>query len=231
SIFSIAKKTGLSLKEIKKRNRLRADKLRIGQKLALSSPVKTKEIATRGVAKNVVVTKVAASEGESEDDGNNDDGDLSPEDNGLELGKDEEANADLEPLGKWTSPDERTLFVRVVKGFLGTPYRFGGSSIRGLDCSAFVKKIYQVFGINLPRTASEQSHVGKRVARDELEVGDLVFFHTRRAIGHVGIYVGNNDFIHASSKNKEVRLDSLGSSYYDKRFIRAVRLKGLDGEV
>jgi len=230
SLFSISKKTGLSVKEIKRINRLSANKLKIGQKLALSSPVKRQEIAMREVANVVDTRKIAATEDESEDGGkNNDDGGLSGEDDVAEVEKGEEAN--MEPLGKWNSPDERKIFVRVVKGFLGAPYRFGGSSIRGLDCSAFVKKIYQFFGINLPRTAREQSYVGKRVPRDELEEGDLVFFHTRRAIGHVGIYVGNNEFIHASFRDKEVKIDSLESPYYDKRFIRAVRVKGLDGEV
>ncbi len=224
SLFSISKKTGLSVKEIKKINRLSANKLKIGQKLALSSPVKRQEIAMREVANVVDTRKIAVTEYESEDDGG-----LSGEDDGAEMEKGE--GADIEPLGKWNSLDERRIFVRVVKGFLGAPYRFGGSSIRGLDCSAFVKKIYQFFGINLPRTAREQSYVGKRVLRNELEEGDLVFFNTRRPVGHVGIYVGNNEFIHASFRNKEVRIDSLESPYYDKRFIRAVRLKGLDGEV
>ena len=230
SLFSISKKTGLSVKEIKKINRLSASKLKIGQKLALSSPVKRQETAMREAANVVDTKKIAATEYESEDDGkNNDDGGLSGEDDGAEMEKGEEAN--IGPLGKWNSLDERRIFVRVVKGFLGAPYRFGGSSIRGLDCSAFVRKIYQFFGINLPRTAREQSYVGKRVLRNELEEGDLVFFNTRRPVGHVGIYVGNNEFIHASFRNKEVRIDSLESPYYDKRFIRAVRVKGLDGEV
>ena len=130
---------------------------------------------------------------------------------------------------KWNSPDERKIFVRVVKGFLGAPYRFGGSSIRGLDCSAFVKKIYQFFGINLPRTASEQSHVGKRVPRNELEEGDSASIPGGRLA--MWNYVGNNEFIHASFRNKEVRIDSLELPHDDKRFIRAVRVKGLDGEV
>ena len=159
TIFSIAKKSGLALKEIKKINHLRTNKLKIGRKLALSDPATRKKTVSREVFNFVDTRKVAISEEESENDLTSDngdfvDGDLFLEDNGIDLGKDEEANANLEPLGKWNSPDERTLFVRVVKGFLGTPYRFGGSSIRGLDCSAFVKKIYQFFGIDLPITAS-----------------------------------------------------------------------------
>ncbi|MDI6776568.1 MAG: NlpC/P60 family protein [Syntrophales bacterium] len=221
TLFSIAKKTGLSVKEIKRTNHLRTHHLKIGQMLVLSKPV----IRMEGATKNAIndTREIAASEGEIEDDGED-----VGEDDGREVGKDEEANTEL--LGKWSDFNERELFVRVVKGFLGAPYRFGGSSIRGIDCSAFVRKIYQFFGINLPRTAREQSYVGKRVPRNELEEGDLVFFNTRRPVGHVGIYIGNNKFIHASFRNREVRVDSLESPYFDKRFIRAVRVKGLDGE-
>jgi peptidoglycan DL-endopeptidase LytE len=133
-------------------------------------------------------------------------------------------------LGKWRSPEERSLFVKVAKGFLGAPYRLGGSSIRGLDCSAFVMKIYELFDIALPRTAYEQAHVGMRVDRTELQEGDLVFFNTDRAFGHVGIYIGNNQFVHASSckKAREVKIDSLGKPYYSRHFIKAIRLKDVE---
>jgi cell wall-associated NlpC family hydrolase len=188
SLFSIAKKTGLSITEIKRINRLRTNRLKIGQKLVLSNPTTIMEVAVKG------------------------------------------EDADRGLLGKWNSLNERKKVVRVAKGFIGTPYRFGGSSIRGLDCSALVKKVYQFFNVNLPRTAREQSHVGKRVPRDELKEGDLVFFNVRRAFDHVGIYVGNNKFVHASFRSKEVRVDSLKSTYYDKHFSRAIRVKGLSGE-
>ena len=134
----------------------------------------------------------------------------------------------VELLGKWNNPEEPKLLVRVAMGFLGAPYRLGGSSVKGLDCSGFVKKIYQFFNIDLPRTAFEQSHIGLRVARDELIEGDLLFFNTRRKLGHVGIYIGNNEFVHASSRKRGVRIDNLNTPYFDKRFVRAVRLKGSD---
>ena len=88
-----------------------------------------------------------------------------------------------------------------------------------------MKKIYQFFNIDLPRTAFEQYHVGMRVPRNDLTEGDLIFFKTRKPVGHVGIYIGNNQFVHACSRKKGVRVDSLDTSYYDRRFIRAVRLK------
>ena len=148
----------------------------------------------------------------------------------------EEAQAQIEKrkqdsdalMGKWSSPDEQKLLVKVALGFLGAPYRLGGSSVTGIDCSAFVKKIYQFFNVDLPRTAFEQYHVGMRVARNDLEEGDLIFFKTRKTIGHVGIYIGNNQFVHAASRKKGVRVDTLSTPYYDRRFVRAVRLKGSD---
>jgi len=123
--------------------------------------------------------------------------------------------------------------VRVAKGFLGAPYRLGGSSVRGLDCSAFVKKIYEFFDVSLPRTAKEQARVGMHVSRDELKEGDLVFFNTRRrAYGHVGIYIGNNEFVHAAAgRARMVRIDTLDKPYYNKRFVKAVRIKGMDSGV
>ncbi|MHB8770313.1 MAG: C40 family peptidase [Syntrophales bacterium] len=132
------------------------------------------------------------------------------------------------PWGRWDNPDQQRLLVQVAMGFLGTPYRLGGSSTKGIDCSGFVKKTYQFFNINLPRTVAAQSRVGVRVKRSELAIGDLLFFDMRRSLGHVGIYVGNDKFIHASSCKRGVHVDNLNNRYFSKRFARAVRLKGSD---
>jgi Cell wall-associated hydrolases (invasion-associated proteins) len=118
----------------------------------------------------------------------------------------------------------------VATGFLGAPYRLGGSSLKGIDCSAFVRKIYQIFDIDLPRNARAQSKIGISIDREELVEGDLVFFRTRRPLGHVGIYIGNNEFVHASSTNRVVRIDRMDTPYFQKRFQRAVRIKGLDNK-
>ena len=105
--------------------------------------------------------------------------------------------------------------------------------MKGIDCSAFVKKVYEIFDIQLPRTAREQSRVGKWVSKDELEEGDLVFFKTRsrRVTGHVGIYIGNDEFVHAAGKNRGTKVDSLASDHYSKRFVRGVRVMELDKEL
>jgi len=223
----IAKKTGLSISDIKALNHLPKSKLRAGQKLALAKSASVSE------SRNVKQRKAAVAET-----------DLGENDGEEDLLSDEapvvEKTAEMEsvvqysenPLGKWRDPEERNLVVKVAKGFLGAPYRLGGSSVQGLDCSGFVRKIYEFFDVNLPRTAREQAKVGMKVAKGELTEGDLVFFNTRRAIGHVGIYIGNNQFVHASSgkRDRHVRIDSLDKPYYNQRFIKAVRLKDLEAD-
>lgn len=218
----IAKKTGYSVNHIRKLNHVNARSLKVGQKIILSRRGPVKELA---VARTHEMDEYA-----EEDDLLDDDEDVVLNDALLETENNTDSSAEL--LGQWDSPHERSLFVRVAKGFLGAPYRLGGSSIRGLDCSAFVRKIYEFFDVNLPRTAKEQARVGMSVPRDELKEGDLVFFNTRRAYGHVGIYIGNNEFVHAAAgRQRMVRIDTLDKPYYNKRFVKAVRIKGLDSGV
>jgi peptidoglycan DL-endopeptidase LytE len=214
NLGSIAKKTGTPIKQIMALNKVSPKSLRIGQKLVLAK-------ASRTPAKEAITDEIALNEDEDEDD----DDDLVAVNDFATLQKDNQSSAEL--LGKWGSPDERKLFVKVATGFLGAPYRLGGSTVRGIDCSAFVRKMYQLFDIALPRTAREQYNVGLSVDKDELLEGDLVFFRTRKPVGHVGIYVGNNEFVHASYRDKVVRIDNLETPYFHKRFIRAVRVKGL----
>jgi peptidoglycan DL-endopeptidase LytE len=211
SLLTLSKRVGLSVDEIKRINRLRSDHLRAGQTLILSSSTK-------------------ASEEPEEEPGEDEE---TPEET-PEEGKGEKQEDSGPASGSWKNPEERNLFIRVVRTFLGVPYRLGGSTLRGIDCSAFVKKIYEIFNIELPRTTWEQFRIGKRVGKEELEEGDLVFFKvpTRRASNrHVGIYIGNNEFIHASSRKKEVRVDNLDAPYFHQRFINGVRVKELEGDL
>jgi LysM repeat protein len=133
----------------------------------------------------------------------------------------------------WKNSDEKYMLVKVAKSFMGAPYKYGGNTLRGLDCSAYVKKIYEIFDVQLPRSAREQYQVGSRISREELAVGDLVFFKTRRYAKyptHVGIFIGDGNFIHASSGKGRlgVKIDSLGSNYYSGAFIGATRIKSED---
>jgi LysM repeat protein len=111
--------------------------------------------------------------------------------------------------------------------FLGVPYKFGGNSpSTGLDCSAYVKKVFGILNIDLPRTARDIYHVGRYVQKNQLATGDLVFFRTyARYPSHVGIYLGDNKFIHASSRSKMVTIDDLDFNYYKKRYIGAKRIE------
>lgn len=110
-------------------------------------------------------------------------------------------------------------------GYLGARYRYGGSSSRGFDCSGFTAYIYRQHGIHLPHNSAAQYRVGKPVSRSELKPGDLVFFRTRgNRISHVGIYIGNGKFVHASSARGRVRVDTLNSGYYHQRYVGARRI-------
>jgi peptidoglycan DL-endopeptidase LytE len=216
TLARIARNTEVSVSELREFNQLQGGALKIGQKLVLS-----KEPGQHAPPPERTKDQVSLDPEEEEEDGG-----IISETAQAEIEKHKKEQAEL--LGNWNNSEEPKLLVRVAMGFLGAPYRLGGSSVKGLDCSGFVKKIYQFFNIDLPRTAFEQSHLGLCVARSELIEGDLLFFNTRRKLGHVGIYVGNNEFVHASSRNRGVRIDNLNTPYFDKRFVKAVRLKGSD---
>jgi cell wall-associated NlpC family hydrolase len=118
----------------------------------------------------------------------------------------------------------------VIMDWLGTPYRFGGTTRGNIDCSGFTQKIFLAAAdIMLPRVAREQVNLGNKVNMKNLQFGDLVFFHTysRRFASHVGIYLGDNLFAHASSRYG-VTVSSLESSYYNKHFIGGRRLNSRD---
>jgi cell wall-associated NlpC family hydrolase len=107
----------------------------------------------------------------------------------------------------------------------GTPYRLGGLSKKGLDCSGMVYLAYKdIVGQYLPRTVMGQKVLGKEIKRHELRIGDLVFFKVSRRTQHVGIYVGNNNFLHASTK-KGVKISSMNNVYWAPRYWTAKRLE------
>ncbi len=113
-------------------------------------------------------------------------------------------------------------------GFLGIKYRLGGTGpeVGGFDCSGLVRKVFgDALGLNLPRTASEMARLGDKIGTKDLKPGDLVFFNTmRRTFSHVGIYVGDNKFLHSPSAGGVVRVETLDSAYWMKRFNGARRL-------
>lgn len=119
--------------------------------------------------------------------------------------------------------------IRTALQFRGAPYRFGGNSLtKGIDCSAFVRAIYLQYGINLPRVASQQFLQGIPVERERLVAGDLVFFQDTYKVGvsHVGFYIGEGNFVHASGKAKGVCVSSLDEAKYLKHWAGARRIEG-----
>ena len=117
--------------------------------------------------------------------------------------------------------------VNVAFDFLGVSYKYGGMDVKkGIDCSYFTQIVYKSLGSVLPRTSNLQFRIGKKVKRDELIPGDLVFFRKyikSSRIGHVGMYIGNDEFIHASYGAKKVTISSLNETYFRKRFSGARR--------
>jgi NlpC/P60 family len=119
---------------------------------------------------------------------------------------------------------QNKVLLESVDEWYGTRYRMGGMTKSGVDCSAFVQAVFAAaYGISLPRTAREQYRVSQRISRTELKEGDLLFFNTRGGVSHVGIYLQNNKFIHASTSNG-VTVSDMFDPYYLKRFIGAGRL-------
>lgn len=147
----------------------------------------------------------------------------------------------LDPLGSFvasklglkSSDNKEHKLVAVAKTFLGVPYKFGGNGEDGLDCSALVKLVYEkAAGIALPRVASAQANSTRVIAKNDLKPGDLVFFNTRKKqYSHVGIYVGNDNFIHAPRTGAKVRVENLNQSYWTARFNGARRVDSQEATV
>lgn len=245
TLYTIAKKYSMTIDEIKRLNNLHSARLKIGQKLTIKKTSPSFYIVQKGdtiyrIAKrfNMNIEDLKLING--------------LESNRLKTGqklileqkfaKDENkinqpvisTNYNIEEpiIDTYTNIDSedknlstKEKLVLFSKKLLNLPYRFGGNSPFGIDCSAFVQKVYKFIGIDLPRSAREQYVEGIPVDRDELSVGDLVFFKTYASFpSHVGIYLGNNLFIHASSRSRKVTIDSLDTPYYFKRYIGAKRI-------
>ena len=122
-------------------------------------------------------------------------------------------------------PGTGSAVADLALSYVGTPYRVGGATPAGFDCSGLVEYVFGRNGIPVPRTVAEQYAVGRKVKRDDLEPGDLVFFSTvTRGASHVGISLGGDTFVHAPSGRGRVSVQHLSATYWSERYLGARRL-------
>lgn len=203
TLWTIAKENSISVAKIKKLNHRKSSRLKPGQVLVVGQKPVEAEVET--------VIKQGA-----------------PDEATIKFAKEimEISNSPEVP-----ESGTKDFLISIAQKTLGIPYKFGASSFKATDCSGYVKTVFNLIGIDLPRSAREQFKVGQSIDREDLSIGDLVFFQTYAPFpSHVGIYLGNNLFIHASSFAKKVTIDSLNVPYYFKRFIGAKRFEGLKDE-
>jgi len=239
TLSSISKEYSISVSELKEINHLKSRRLKPGQQLLVKKIVPKTYTVRKGDTLSRIARKFAVDADELRDI------------NGLETERLRPGQNLF--LKQETEPEEQTQYAAILseekikdnvpdvsipedlglkdklilfaKKFMNIPYRFGGTSLFGIDCSGYVQKVYSMIGVNLPRSAREQFHEGQPVDTGELSIGDLVFFRTYAPFpSHVGIYLGDNLFIHASSRGKKVTIDNLTEPFYIKRFIGAKRV-------
>jgi cell wall-associated NlpC family hydrolase len=128
-------------------------------------------------------------------------------------------------LNTATEEVRNTKMFEFIDGWYGTPYRLGGNTKKGIDCSAFSQFLFAaVYGASIPRTAREQYKLTNRISRTDLKEGDLIFFNTRGGVSHVGVYLQNNKFVHASTSGG-VMISDIFDGYWVKKFIGVGRMK------
>ncbi|MHC1699064.1 MAG: NlpC/P60 family protein [Geobacteraceae bacterium] len=211
TLYRIARKAGLSVDELKRINGLSGKAIKPGRLLSLQERDAVQEVVKKP-ARSYTVRNTELFSNEEYERTLAELTDTDPEKT-VDLGKGLELTTDASKRLK------KTAF-----SFLGTRYRFGGTSRNGLDCSSFVQQVFRDLHIRLPRTAREQFHTGEPVTSYELQKGDLVFFRTYASFpSHVGIYLGGNKMIHASSRDHKIVISSIDTPYFRSRFIGAKR--------
>ena len=217
TLTRISKKTGIAVADLKRLNGLGKGKLKPGQVLALHANDSDAGNSVKVSSRPSLRYADLLSERE------------------YEQSLAELIDQDVVNLRQQKEPDFNSDNVKLLKtkafGFLGTRYRFGGTSRNGLDCSAFVQKVFNEMEVTLPRTAREQFEKGEVVSRGDMQKGDLIFFRTYASFpSHVGIYLGGNRMIHASSRDRRVVISSVDTPYYRSRFIGAKRVAKISSD-
>lgn len=211
ALYSIARKYKTNISTLKSLNGLKGDTLRAGQtiKVPATKSVKVAKKATKTSDRKLAKTLASL-----------------PKSSYM---KKEPTKKDVFNLGDlFFGEDTNEEVVAVAKTKLGKKYVWGATGTKGtFDCSGFTKYCYKKNGIDIPRTSIMQSKYGKFIKRSELQKGDLIFFDTSKRrkgyVNHVGIYLGDNKFIHASSAKKKVVITSLGKAFYSQRYMGARR--------
>ena len=126
--------------------------------------------------------------------------------------------------GRQYGPSSQTI-TKTATQMIGVPYRYGGSTPSGFDCSGLVQYSYRAAGITVPRTSREQYNAASPIRLTEAVPGDLLFFRYDRRISHVAIYLGDERFVHAPSSGKQVSVASLRDPHYQQHFVQAGRLR------
>jgi peptidoglycan endopeptidase LytE len=218
SLAKISKKTGVQISDLKRLNSIHKNRLKAGRVLVLKEPSSTEK-----------PTKIALKEYLPKND-------EFLNDNRYDQTLAELAEFDPEKKVDLNKSMQNTLdvskrFNKTAFSFLGTRYRFGGTSRNGMDCSSFVQHVFRELDVDLPRTAREQYWVGEKVSPYDLQKGDLLFFRTYASFpSHVGIYLGDNKMIHASSREHKVVISPI-TSYYRSRFIGAKRMAKINPQL
>ena len=209
SLYKIARAHGSTVEALKSANGLSSVKIKAGQTLVLSG------------------SRIAASKKET------------PQDSVQRSAQNEESAAkhisQLKDQNLISEDESQSTRLRLIEaGFrmIGVRYRFsGGSEKTGFDCSGLVKNLFSQFNIELPRSSREQYKQGERVEKDNLEIGDLVFFSSGGSNPtHVGIYIGNDKFLHAARKARQVVVSDLSKFWYSMRYLGARRVSDLWGD-
>ncbi len=214
TLYGIADSYHTTVAAIQRSNQLRSTKLKIGQTLAI--PGRTSTMAAVKPDSKPAPSRLPAPAEEPEPVVGE-----SP----LYISSLKNADDGLDPAMQ----PLRYQLASMGLEFLGVKYRRSGESeTSGFDCSGFVKTLFEKFEISLPRSSREQYKVGEKVDKDKLEPGDLIFFASRgKTPSHVGVYIGDNMFLHAALKAKRVLISSLTTPWYTKRFLGARRLLDL----
>lgn len=211
TLYQIARKSGVSVEELTAINQLSGNRLRIGQQLLLAQAPPASEADTPPAAiaeENVAADSVPAPSDSAE-------GATCP------------TPAEEEPALLAAAETDPERLAQAIGKLRDLPYRFGGNGRTGIDCSGFVQRVFREFAIDLPRSAREQYLLGTPVEKNHLRQGDLVFFRTYAKFpSHVGIYLGDNKMVHASTRSRKVVISDITQAYYKKRYIGAKRLVG-----